>query len=312
MQPHTDSHAAAIFLALLVTFLWSTSWMIIKAGLEGLPPFFLAGLRFTTAGIVLLPIALRNGSLRTLRRVTGRELMALVAVGLLYYGITQGGVFFSLSVMQATRFSLVMSASTMVVAFGSMIILKERPRLLQWGGTVIFLAGAILFLAPFDGSGGLIAFLAGAITLLSNSASALLTRSVNKSRILSPLGITTISAIIGGTSLLVFGAVVEGIPRMSAAQWGWLGWLAVVNTAFAFTLWNRAARVLSALESSVINNTMVFQVAILSWIILGENLGSMKIFALVMATAGVILVQVPPSFFARAFIRLRSRRKERR
>ena len=40
-------------------------------------------------------------------------------------------------------------------------------------------------------------------------------------------------------------------------------WLALVNSAFAFTLWNRTLRTLSATESSVINNTMLIQIAIL-------------------------------------------------
>ena len=47
-------------------------------------------------------------------------------------------------------------------------------------------------------------------------------------------------------------------------------WLAVVNTAFAFTLWNFSLRHLGAGESAVINNTMLLQIALLGWIFLDE------------------------------------------
>jgi drug/metabolite transporter (DMT)-like permease len=40
-----------------------------------------------------------------------------------------------------------------------------------------------------------------------------------------------------------------------------IGWLSVINTAFAFTLWNHTLRTLTAVESSVMNNTVLVQIA---------------------------------------------------
>jgi len=51
----------AVLQALLVTFLWSTSWVLIKVGLEDLPPLTFAGLRYGLAALVLLPLAVRGG-----------------------------------------------------------------------------------------------------------------------------------------------------------------------------------------------------------------------------------------------------------
>ena len=47
----------AILQALLVTFLWSTSWVLIKIGLAEIPPLTLAGLRYSLAFLFLLPFA---------------------------------------------------------------------------------------------------------------------------------------------------------------------------------------------------------------------------------------------------------------
>ena len=50
----------AIAQALLVTFLWSTSWVLIKIGLNDLvlPPITFAALRYALAALVLMPLAL--------------------------------------------------------------------------------------------------------------------------------------------------------------------------------------------------------------------------------------------------------------
>jgi drug/metabolite transporter (DMT)-like permease len=50
----------AILQALLVTFLWSTSWVLIKFALNDIPPLTFAGLRYTIAFLVLLPGLLKH------------------------------------------------------------------------------------------------------------------------------------------------------------------------------------------------------------------------------------------------------------
>ena len=54
--PVRSSHRPAIALALLVTFLWSTSWILIRWGLddEELAPLGFAAMRYGLAAAVLL------------------------------------------------------------------------------------------------------------------------------------------------------------------------------------------------------------------------------------------------------------------
>ncbi len=71
-----------------------------------------------------------------------------------------------------------------------------------------------------------------------------------------------------------------------------IAWLAIVNTAFAFTLWNKSLQTLTAVESSIINSTMLPQIAILAWLFLGENLNLRQILGLGLVTLGIVIVQV--------------------
>ncbi|MCA9920441.1 MAG: DMT family transporter, partial [Anaerolineales bacterium] len=79
---------------------------------------------------------------------------------------------------------------------------------------------------------------------------------------------------------------------LSWQSWAIIGWLAVVNTAFAFTLWNHSLRTLSAMESSIVNNTMGVQIPILAVIFLGERLNGRQVSGLVVAVIGALLVQL--------------------
>jgi len=51
----SSPHTVANIQALLVTFLWSTSWVLIKYGLDEIPALTFAGLRYTAAFLILLP-----------------------------------------------------------------------------------------------------------------------------------------------------------------------------------------------------------------------------------------------------------------
>ena len=92
--------------------------------------------------------------------------------------------------------------------------------------------------------------------------------------------------------LLALGLAVEPAPVLGWKQWGIILWLALVNTAAAFTLWNHTLRTLSAAESSIINNTMMVQIAVLAWVFLGERPGPMQFLGMAFALAGTVMVNL--------------------
>jgi drug/metabolite transporter (DMT)-like permease len=82
------------------------------------------------------------------------------------------------------------------------------------------------------------------------------------------------------------------LPELSLGNWLLVIWLAVINSAVAFTLWNHTLRTLSAMESSILNNTMLIQIAILAWIFLGESISLLKMAGLLLAAFGTLIVQL--------------------
>jgi drug/metabolite transporter (DMT)-like permease len=51
-------------------------------------------------------------------------------------------------------------------------------------------------------------------------------------------------------------------------------------------------RTLTAVESSVLNNLMLVQIAVLAWVFLGETLDLRQLIGLAIALAGIIAVQL--------------------
>ena len=287
------SRTAAIFLALLVTFLWSTSFIIIKWGLSELPPLTYAGLRYVLAFFCLVPFAISKERINEIKSIDRKDLKKLIALGLLFYTFTQGTQFIGLSLLPAVTVSLILNFTPLVVAVMGIFLLSEKPNLSQWGGVFLFLIGIILYFYPKDFSTNKILGIAVMIIgVLANSGSAILGRYINRSAKFNPLTVTVISMGFGSIFILVAGLIFQGLPAISITTFLYLLWLAVVNTAFAFTLWNLSLQKLTAMESSIINGTMLIQIAILAWIFLNETISLNEGTGMMLAALGAILVQI--------------------
>ncbi len=289
----SSPHTRAVLQALFVTFLWSTSWVFIKFGLDEIPPLTFAGLRYGLAFLILLPLLARSQVRRSITRLTRREWLLLAALGVVMYTLTQGAQFLALDRLPAQTTSLVLSFSPVLVAMLGVAFLGERPAPAQAVGVLLFLAGAVVFLYPASfPPGQVVGIVIAVIGLVTNASAAVLGRFVNRTASVPATAVTLISMGVGAAVLLTAGVSLQGLPEMSLRGWAIVVWLAAVNTAFAFTLWNLTLRRLSAMESSIINNTMLVQIAVLAWVFLGEALGLRQIAGLVLASAGTIVVQL--------------------
>jgi len=282
----------SLILALFVTFFWSTSFIIIKIGLKEIPALTFAGLRYVLAFFCMMPLLLKKDYRRQIGNLTQSDWTKLSILGLLFYTCTQGAQFLGLSLLPAVAVSLTLNFTPVIAAVMGIFLLREIPAKLQWGGMGLFLAGVAIYFLPADFSGnygwGIAILIFGA---LANAASAVAGREINREQKLSPVVVTIVSMGIGSVILLFAGIVTQGLPEFTFRIGGILLWLAVLNTALAFTLWNYTLRHLTAVESSVINGTMLIQIAVLAWVFLGEEITGKEILGMITAGLGALLVQ---------------------
>ena len=288
-----SGHIKAILQALLVTFLWSTSFIIIKKGLVEIPPITFAGLRYMLAFLFFVPFFLKKKYITELKKLTKNQWKKLILLGLVFYTFTQGCMFLGLYFLPSVTVSLMLNFTPIIVAILGIWLLSEKPSLLQWSGAALFIVGIITYFFPVELAGrrGIGLAIMG-IGILANALSAIIGRSVNRSRNISPMVVTFVSMGVGAILLVIIGFAKDGIPALNLRNWLFLFWLAGINTAFAFTLWNVTMRTLTAMESSIINSTMLIQIAILAWVFLGESITLQEGTGMMIAAVGAVLVQV--------------------
>lgn len=288
-------HTRALLLALFVTMLWASSWVLIRWGLEdeGLRPVTFAGIRYLLAAILLAGVTAGTPSARSaIARMRTRSWATLSMLGIVFVALAQGAQFVAIDSQPAATTSLVLSLTPLLVAGVSSLTIGERPGARQVMGAAFIVIGAIAY---FLGDLGFTAvgMLAAGVGLLANASGALIGRAANRDRSLPPLVVTVVSMGVGALALVVGGVAVEGWPAMSGRAWLIVLWLAGVNTALAFTLWNRSLQHLSATESAAINNTMLIQIGLLAWAFLDEVPGVLDVLGMLAVSAGVYLATRP-------------------
>lgn len=285
----------AVLLAVLVTVLWSSSWVLIKIGLRSsLPPLTFAGMRYTLAFLTLTPLVFASPSRRRiLIMLDGRRWVKLFLLGLIFYTFAQGSLFLALDTLPANTLSLLLNLTSVFVGITGIFLLKEHPTILQWLGIILAVSGVIVYFFPISLPAPQIpGIVFGLFCMVMNVLSALLSREVNRHASLPPLIVTFVSMGFGSLLMLLAGLLTEGIGEPTWQDGLIIAWLAVVNTALAFTLWNQSLQQLTAVESSVLNSLMLPQIAILAFIFLGEGLTPRDITGLALVGIGTIIVHL--------------------
>ena len=191
----STTHTRALAAAALVTFLWSSSWVLIRWGLdeEALEPVTFAALRYGMAALIVVGWV---GSRRSLRHEVAeldrRSVAQILLLGLVFYTLTQGAQFVAIDNQPAATTSLVLAWTPLLVAASGSRFIAESVTLRQTAGTLLVIAGAWVYF-----SGGLGATVLGMVAALlglaANVTSSLLGRSINRSEDIAPVVVTALS-----------------------------------------------------------------------------------------------------------------------
>jgi len=300
---HAPGRGTAILLGIIVTFIWASSVVLLRLGLSGevTDPIGFAGIRFTLAALLLFPLAwsrLRPAlASRIEPRIEPRSLLTAALFGLLLYGVAQIAVHVSLGTVSASTMGLMIGLTPVVTALLVVRSRGERASRMQIAGVGVLVVGVLIYFGlsvpepqvlPMVMLAAVVPVVVGVATVLGRRLA------LDVESFGGPMGLTAIAMICGGIFTLVFGLIVEGIPELSLRAWMLIAWMAVVNTALAYTLWTQVQRTLRAVEASVLGDVTVLMTALLGWLVLGETLGALEIAGLVLAVVGVLIVQLAP------------------
>lgn len=111
-----------------MTFLWSTSFIIIKWGLVEIPPITFAGLRYILAFFCFIPFVIKKKYVLEIKQLKSVQWKKLILLGLIFYTITQGIIFLGLSLLPSVTVSLMLNFTPLIVAIMEFFYLMKNPR----------------------------------------------------------------------------------------------------------------------------------------------------------------------------------------
>lgn len=284
----------AVTQALFVTVLWSSSWVIIKFGLEDIPPIIFSGLRYITASIILVIVIFSKQEYRkNVINLNRKNWTQLILYGLIFIAFTQGSMYIALDLLPAITVSLVLNFTIFIVVILSAFLLKEVPSILQIAFIAIGLIGILIYFYPIDiPQNELLGLIVICFGVFANAIASIMGRSINRAKQIHPIIITGLSMVFGSVLLLMLGFMLEGIPNLSFTSIFYILWLSIINTALAFTLWNKSMQKLRAIDSTLINSAMLPQTVLLALIFLGEMPDLLEWLGLGLLTGSMIIVQI--------------------
>jgi drug/metabolite transporter (DMT)-like permease len=288
MGEGVSSRTKAILEALLVTFIWSSSYIFTKFGLIDIQPLTLVGLRYLIASIVWVPIALSRGEHKKIKRDAWWKLAVL---GFLGYTVAQGLQCVGLSYLPAVMVTLILNFTPLVVMILNVLFTGEYPNRDQIAGMVLVLTGAVLFFSDRLEGGTLTGVLITFVSGLGWAGYMVAGKLLFKEKRVSPLGNTAFAMGFGSALISASALLFEGLAPIPLTGWAIIIWLGVVNTAAAFFMWNHALETIDSFELSILQNTMLIQTTILSMIFLGERLPAIKYVYMALVFIGVYVVQ---------------------
>ncbi len=273
--------AAALF---CTYFIWGSTYLAIRFGIESFPPFMMAGIRFTIAGVIMYVVMRYMGAPNPDRR----QWLGAGIVGLLLPALGNGTVCYVQQTVSSSVAALSIATAPIWMAvfssiWGHKIIAKE------WLGIAIGLVGIVLlnFGGSFSGD-----FMSA--FLLIFAAASWSFGSVWGKRLAMPQGLMASAAqmLVGGVALLISSALLgETWPQtVSMKSWGALLFLIVLGSIVAYSAYQyllHTVRPLVASSNTFVNPMVAFAVGI--WFA-GEHVTSMELIALAVILLGVFLV----------------------
>ena len=283
-----------ILLALL-SLIWGSSFILIKKSLDHFNPYEVGALRVLIAGLVLLPVAIKN-----IRKFPKKNLKWLILAAITGNFIPMFLFPIAETEVSSSIAGIINSMMPIFVIIVGALLWKFQTTKRQIIGVLISFSGACI-LAFSGGEGGEFKLIPILLLLLATLLYAISTTTV-KSK-LSDIPAKILSAFVFSFVLifpsliaLVFAGFFNELKMDNnlLVGLGFVSLLSVFGTGLAMMLNYRLLSVSTPLFASTV--TLLMPIVAIIWGILdGEKLTSMQVFGAVIILAGLIFLRQMPS-----------------
>lgn len=291
--------------------IWGSTYMLNKVAVSELPPFMLAGIRFCTAGLLMLILA---RSFKKNIRISVQQLKNSMIAGFLFLAIGNGVVVWALSYVDSGFAALIIASQPLIVLLLLRIIEKKPIKKLSWIGVGIGIIGMLLLVTQEqirqDESSlvGILMIIGCVITW--GYASIFVGKADLPGNYLVNSGY---QMIFGGISLVLMSFIKNEdwiIPTLwsTPVVWAMLG-LILFGSLVAFTSFNYLLKTVS--PEKVATSTYINPIVamILGAVVLNETISGQSIMAALILLTGVYFINMKRS--PAVYLRRRAMRRIR-
>ncbi len=275
----------------VLTLIWSSTWLAIKIGLESLPPFLAAGWRFLVAFTLLFLFSLK------LNRPIPKDLRThLFFLGFSFINFTAGYglVYWGEQYLNSGLTSVLFTVMPFYVAIFSIKLLpSENITLTKMVGILIGFLGVVIIFSDqlqLNGSNALYGMIA---VLISPAFSALgtIVGKIARARF-HPVTLNTFPMLYASLTLFAIHFAVE--PNMPVhydlKAWLSLLYLGIFGTAIAFVLYFWLLKTTSAVLMSLITFVTPPLALFWGWVVKDEQITLQLIAGMLVIFAGIFIV----------------------
>jgi drug/metabolite transporter (DMT)-like permease len=291
-EPTQPSPRPAVVFGLmgLISAVWGSTWLVIRTGLDDLPPLLAAGVRFVVAGVVMAILV----PLLRAREGGGRPPWSVIlSQAVFQFAGNFALVYWCETVIPSGLVSVLWATFPLMMALtGHFLTRTERLHGRQWVGLVLAFAGVAALFATDIASVGPRAVMMGLLLLLGplgvTYSTVLIKRRAAGS---SSLILNRDSMAIGAVLLLTLSALLErGAPvRVTPGAIFSVLYLALFGSVITFGAYLWLLRTVPAYRLSLVSYVTPVIALLLGSVLAREPFGATTAFGTVLVLAGVAL-----------------------
>lgn len=282
-------------------FIWGSTWLAIKIGLEFLPPFLFAGIRFATATAGLLLLAKMLHAHLPKNRSSWNVMLLL---GIFQISLPYGLVFWAEQYISSGLSAVLFATMPFFVVIFAHVMVDEKLTRSKIAGVIVAFIGLILIfwkdlVFPQSLSGNLQFY--GSLAVVGSSVSGALANVVGKQHAeeIDPAANVLVQSLTGAVALGALGVVTEGHASLVFTPTSVIAilYLGIVGSALAFVGMYWLLKKTTATNVSLITFVTPILAVVLGWIVLGEVLDPDVGLGAMLILAGIYLTMKPSNRF---------------
>jgi len=282
-----------------IYIIWGSTYLAVAYGLKGFPPFILVGLRYLTAGLLMMAWCKLKGQKLPDRKFMGKQ--ALSGTLMLVGGTGM--------ISWAEQYISSGQAAMLVATEPLIFLLLDRKRWAEYfsnkfiiGGLIIGFTGIFLFLklgVAETNTSSSMATIASIVVLFSAVLwvfGSLITKdSKGESSTVMNASIQLLAAGIGCTIIAFCKSEQVGFSfgKVGLEAWGGLIFLIIMGSLVAYLsfVWLITIKPPAIISTHTYVNPVV--AVLLGWLLINEQVNTAQVISLIVILAGILLVNVP-------------------